>query len=163
MPFVALDPPAKSIAGTGVKLTVSPARGMTVTLNGAALAAVGGMGDDDQRWDILVNLEIGVRQLRLVPRPEGKFAWYPTKKGEARTITVGRQPFLADACFAGLTCTWETIDAETPGLDIDLPREIAIPTDSVTVVRGQPSTSHSTPRTASVTLPATGNGRTRSA
>lgn len=66
MPFVALDPPAKSIAGTGVKLTVSPG-------------------------------------------------------------------------------------------------EIAIPTDSVTVVRGQPSTSHSTPRTASVTLPATGNGRTRSA
>lgn len=165
MAFTEIKPQkAQGAVGTGVRMTLSHARGLSITVAADALAALGG-AVDEVRFRVLVDMSIGVRQIRIVADRDGPYTWrQPRAAGSPyRTIRVGRNALFGADEFKALDCTWEAADIDAPAIDVDLPREMraAAATETQTRMVAPPSTSSSGVRTTSVTLPKVGNGGAR--
>lgn len=162
MPFVEIIPTKGAVTtGTGVRMTHSLRNGLSITIAGKALAALGVDGQD-AKFRILLDASIGVRQIRIVHAADGRYTWRQTRVADNpfRTIRVGRDDRFGVSEFQRLDCMWEACD-DLPGIDIDLPREMfdARAVEQVTKAATVPSSSNGSGRLTTVSLPKVGGAR----
>lgn len=128
MGFTELSSPAKQAVGTGVKLSIGERGGLTVSLSGPALDAMGGYGDDGQPIKALIDLHPTVWQIRLLPAKDGRFKWSkpPISKGtHTRPVRLGKINGIKSGVeLKAAMATWEATESGQDGIDIDLPREL---------------------------------------
>lgn len=155
MPFIELQPKPKGLPPTGVRLSAGP-RGLTVTLAGSALEALGDLGEE-ARVRVLFDTDPALPRLRIQRDDTALFPLAPqTGRGAGSTSRLLRLPWppsVAVQELSKLDCTWDPL-GHNGGLDVDLPREFrrVVTTERLA---GTPSTSGNARRTP-VSLAKTG-------
>lgn len=152
MPFVEIVPVRKT-AGTGVRMSNTERGGLTISLSGEALAALG-MPQAGVAARVLFDADPVAPRVRILMAPDGAAVLRGSPgRGKVRNTLMcrlGRQTHVAPQLSEPLACTWEPVsgDGSAPAIDIDVPREMR----PIATAVSRPTNSAGNPGRA-VTLP----------